>query len=302
MKEIQVLMSTYNGEKYLREQLNSIIEQVGVKVSILVRDDGSNDGTIEILEEYSNKGLLQYYNGKNIGYGKSFLDLIRNTEDFEYYAFADQDDVWDKNKLYKAIQSLEIYPENYNLLYASGLTYVDSEMNFIKDKKFDDIKLTLGSALVRQRLAGCTMVFNNRLRKICTKCYDISDKQFGHDGWVYLLCLATGGKVVYDDNSYIKFRRHGCNKTVSGNGLINRLKREFSKFSKLKDTQYNVAVKILDHFYDDITDSSKETLEKIYHYKDNVIRTICLMLNKEINCGIKSVDLFTKIIILMRCF
>ena len=81
-----VLMSTYNGEKYLEEQIDSILAQKGCKVQLLVRDDGSSDGTIGILQKYHEEGYLEYYTGENLKPAKSFMDLLYNAPKAEYYA------------------------------------------------------------------------------------------------------------------------------------------------------------------------------------------------------------------------
>ena len=108
MKNVLVILSTYNGEKYLREQIESVLKQENVKISILVRDDGSTDNTCNILEEYEKKGLLRWYTGKNLKPAKSFIDLIFHaTNDFDYYAFCDQDDFWYFKKIYSAIEQME---------------------------------------------------------------------------------------------------------------------------------------------------------------------------------------------------
>ena len=109
METVQVLMSTYNGEKYIREQLNSIINQTYPSIKILVRDDGSSDGTIEILEEYAAKyDNMAYYAGKNLGVIQSFLQLLKDSDDSSaYYAFSDQDDVWLPEKIEKAVEMIE---------------------------------------------------------------------------------------------------------------------------------------------------------------------------------------------------
>ena len=99
MEKIQVLMSTYNGEKYLKEQIESILNQEKVEVNILIRDDGSCDKTLKIIKELSKNPKISYYEGKNIGPAKSFMDLVNKSGDkFNYYAFADQDDIWMPNK------------------------------------------------------------------------------------------------------------------------------------------------------------------------------------------------------------
>lgn len=105
-KTVAVLMATYNGERFLREQLDSLLNQKDVTVKILVRDDNSKDSTVSILEEYKSKSLLQWYTGEHLGVEKNFLDLLRHAPEADYYAFCDQDDVWDDNKLSVAINHL----------------------------------------------------------------------------------------------------------------------------------------------------------------------------------------------------
>ena len=94
MKKVIILLSAYNGEKYIREQIKSIINQTYSEIKIYVRDDGSKDQTPQILKEFADEGMIKLYLGENIGFVKSFLWLVKNCENADYYAFADQDDVW----------------------------------------------------------------------------------------------------------------------------------------------------------------------------------------------------------------
>ena len=93
-KKVNVLLSAYNGEKYIREQIESILEQSYKNIEIYVRDDGSKDGTLTILKEYEERGLIHLEAGKNVGFVKSFEWLIANGGEADYYAFSDQDDFW----------------------------------------------------------------------------------------------------------------------------------------------------------------------------------------------------------------
>ena len=139
MKKVQVLLSTYNGEKYLKEQLDSIIAQKGVDVHILARDDGSKDDTIKILEGYENIDIIK---GSNIGVCKSFFELINKSGEYDYYSFADQDDVWDCDKLVIAINKLEKC-NSKPAVYASNTRLVDANLTFLKCED-DNPKTTLG--------------------------------------------------------------------------------------------------------------------------------------------------------------
>nr|WP_303104047.1 glycosyltransferase [Megamonas funiformis] len=153
-------MSTYNGENYLEEQIESLRKQKDVDIKILVRDDGSKDNTVKILEKYKKEGILDFYKGNNVGYAKSFLHLLTNNIEADYYAFCDQDDVWLPDKLIKAIEKIN---ENEKpSLYASALKRVDENLKFLGIQSFKNLKLTLGAEFTRHRLAGCTFVFNKR--------------------------------------------------------------------------------------------------------------------------------------------
>ena len=113
MNKICVLMSTYNGDKYIIEQIESILNQKKVNVELLIRDDGSTDKTLEILEEYSKKYKnLKYYSGQNLKTARSFMDLLFRAGEYEYYSFSDQDDVWDLDKLTVGISYLK---DDYHL-------------------------------------------------------------------------------------------------------------------------------------------------------------------------------------------
>ncbi len=197
MKNVQVLMSTYNGERYLREQINSILEQNDVNIFLFVRDDGSTDGTIEILRKYEKKGLIQCFFGKNIGYKKSFLHLlwlVRNSK-MDYYSFADQDDIWLKDKIKSAIISIEKLDNRKPILYTSALKRVDSNLNEMDIQSFKNLKLTIGGEIARHRLAGCTYVFNYNLFDIVKNAYNYKELKCSHDELISLLCMSCGGNV-----------------------------------------------------------------------------------------------------------
>ena len=145
MRNILVLMSTYNGEKYLKEQIDSILAQKNVEVTIRVRDDGSTDGTIRILEEYQKCGKLNWYSSTNMGPAKSFLDLVYNAPlKYDYYAFCDQDDYWKEDKLYKAIERLEHFDDK-PALYHCELEIVDenSHAAIVTPEEFEQAQMVI---------------------------------------------------------------------------------------------------------------------------------------------------------------
>lgn len=303
MEKIQVLISTYNGEKYLREQLNSVIEQKGVNVKILVRDDGSTDSTLEILKEYKEKGFLEYYTGENIGYKKSFMTLVSYCikEKSDYYAFCDQDDFWESNKLISAINKIESIHEDMPKLYFSNLKIVDENLNQIGFKDYSNMNISLGGAMVRFNMAGCTMVFNNELLNMIFK-EEFFKLNISHDAWIYKVCLAIGGKVIFDESSYIKYRQHGNNVTGIKQGIKKRLSNEFKAFTINKNYKSMIAECILNIYKDKIPNNNLLLLEEIKSYNKSFIKTIKLLFNSKLRSGIRIVDIFNKVLILFRCY
>ena len=128
MISVAVIMSTYNGEKYLGEQIDSILNQKDLEVTLFVRDDGSSDGTKNILEKYArDNGKIHINFGVNAGVGNSFMNALYSVPDtFDYYAFADQDDIWLENKLFQAVKALQ---ESGKMLYASNQENTDKDGN-----------------------------------------------------------------------------------------------------------------------------------------------------------------------------
>lgn len=225
---VLVLLSTYNGEKYLEEQLESLFNQKEVEVQIIVRDDGSTDKTIEILNKYKNKKLLQWYQGKNLGPAKSFLELIANAKEVDYYAFCDQDDVWNNYKLKIAIDKIEKVKSDIPILYCANYQLVDSNLNKLPDQ-FHASTTKFSEALASSCCTGCTVIFNKNLLNIL-KMYTPKIVVM-HDDWAHKVCLAVGGKVIYDDNKVLMYRQHGNN----ADGGIRSLKSKISGvFKRIK--------------------------------------------------------------------
>lgn len=300
MKKVQVIMSSYNGEKFIKKQIDSILNQQNVEVSLLIRDDGSKDGTIEILRDYENRGLIKVIYGKNIGPTASFLKLIDECDNADYYSFSDQDDVWLEDKLSTAVKILEENSVNKRpLLYCSALQRVDADLTYEKIQKFKRLRLNIYSMLVRERLAGCTFVFNNCLKNILNESGKIN-YNYPHDSWTVLVCYACGGEILFDSHPHILFRRYGTNVSVDGGNIVKRIKHEFRYFRKYKNQRYqtvNILMKYRENYI-----VEKELFYKIIHYKDNWKNTINLAFDKRFDCGILICNIINRVVILARCF
>lgn len=232
MKKVQVLLSSYNGEKYLAAQLESILAQDYEEISILIRDDGSTDRTLEIIQYYADKyANIAYYVGKNLGVQQSFFQLMQHADKMaDYYAFSDQDDVWLPEKIRQAVQLLEKQDQSLPLLYASKTTLVDAELKEIPIRKKEvKIRPEFGNALVENVCTGCTEVFNRRLLELVTK--QSPTYAIMHDWWLYL-CTTAFGRVYYDVNSYILYRQHGNNQVGSSVSFFDDWSRRFKNFKR----------------------------------------------------------------------
>lgn len=278
MKKVQVLLSTYNGEKYLKEQIESILKQEEVEISILVRDDGSSDKTIEILEEISkNNTNIKFYKGENKGPARSFMELVQKSEEADYYAFADQDDIWETKKIISAINKLNNsdMPE----LYVSSVTIVDENLNNIENKEIQG-KFTFEGEMIKNFAYGCTQVFNKKLRDII----NLYEPQYiiMHDSWITRVCYAIGGNVVIDKNSYIKYRQHSNNVVGYKDGGIKKLKKQFKiAFKEKTKMRVNIAMELKSGYKDLLTARSLETINNLIEYTRNAKAKINLLFNKD---------------------
>lgn len=281
--KITVLMSTYNGEKYLREQIDSVLGQKDIDLALLIRDDGSSDKTVEIIEGYEKKdNRISHYVGGNMGPGRSFFDLIKNAPESDYYAFCDQDDVWDCDKLASAIELLQSLNKAKPNLYYSNLRLVDGNLTFIRnahEKPIDEGKKY--SALARNVMTGCTAVFNKNTKDLLRD--HIPNVNILHDGWLYLICKLFGN-VVYDFIPHISYRQHGHN--VVGMGKSNPFVSVIRKIKRIlnPDQQPRLmrAKSLVDSFGDMLTGCNREKVEKMLYYKKSFRNKLNLLLDKDI--------------------
>lgn len=209
--KVSILLSTYNGEKYLRELLDSLLSQSYENYEIRIRDDGSTDKTRDILNEYSSKYqniILRY--GSNIGVARSFFDLLESAgEDCTYFAFCDQDDVWMDFKLERAVYALNNCPQTEQCMYCSNYILCDEKMKLLLPPPANNhIKPAFRNALLENIAAGCTIVMNRNARSLILK--QRPKGVFAHDWWFYLV-ISAFGQVIYDSTPTLYYRQHDSN-------------------------------------------------------------------------------------------
>ena len=229
-KKIVVLLSTYNGEHYLRTQLDSILKQkTSHQLDVMIRDDGSNDGTIQILKQYEMdypEKISVYYEG-NIGYIRSFFELIRKAEGYDYYALSDQDDIWLEDKIEAAVMQCENAAYDGPLLYGSSSFLVNEQLEIMGETQKNLKGITWDNALIQNIFPGHTQVFNDALCKVLKSEIDCS-KIYVHDFWITYMALLYG-KAIFDNQSHTYYRQHGTNTVGFGKNsvewIMERLKR-----------------------------------------------------------------------------
>ena len=216
--DIAVLLATYNGGKYIREQLDSLFQQSCDLFQLYVRDDGSSDDTMKIVEEfrqkYPDKITILEDSQKHRGAAKSFMYLLENV-DSEYYMFCDQDDIWLPEKIEKTFARMkdETAAKNVPVLVATDLKVVDEQLSPIKDSFNEDLKIDVFRKhpeliCVRHVVTGCTMMFN-RAAKLAA--LPMSPRATMHDEWVALCVHFKGGVISILDDATILYRQHKSN-------------------------------------------------------------------------------------------
>ena len=200
---VTIFLSTYNGERYLAEQIDSILSQKDVILSLYIRDDGSTDNTIQILERYKNK--INIYRGNNIGVGNSFMQLLYYANaNTMFYAFCDQDDIWLPNKLSNAIETLKTITRP--TLYCSNQILIDSKSNKIGKRYSSPPNTTYMQILNKNMVSGCTMVWNKSLHLLLNNperrpSSNLLQKRI-HDVWVAMVASVVG-KIIYYNIAFI---------------------------------------------------------------------------------------------------
>lgn len=268
MEKVDILLATYNGQQYLREQLDSILSQSYSDFRLLISDDLSTDNTREILSEYveKDKRVIVFNQTKNLGVVKNFEFLLKKV-DSKYYMFSDQDDIWKENKIEKSIQTLE--ETNSDLVY-TDLEVVDENLNVIyesywklkgiynKIKKFNNFE----SLYLNNFITGCTMISKKELIDEVLPLPNTS-RFVLHDYWIPLI-LSQNHKITYIEEPLIKYRQHKNNK-VGSKKKTDELKN-FEDVRKLfinvKKEHFTVFIENEDKFVDEkIKKLNKESLE-----------------------------------------
>ena len=259
-KKVAIVMSTYNGEKYIEEQLESLFRQTYKNIEIYVRDDGSKDKTVEILKKYETQGKIHLYARENKGFIKSFFECLSYCEDADYYSFCDQDDVWYEDKVERAVNALNNMDKEKPLLYFSNYDYVNEQLEFISHSNTHKKGPLYTNAIVNYKNMGKNKIINKIARDMMVN--SNIEKSCGHD-WTAYMIVSAFGDIYYDKVPTLKYRRTGNNVSGGGKGFIAFQIWRIKKFF-INDYFKNVKEEIIEFnniFGDKLTPDKKKVID-----------------------------------------
>jgi glycosyltransferase involved in cell wall biosynthesis len=300
--EVAVLLSTYNGGKFLQNQLDSIYRQSLNNVLILVRDDGSTDETRKILELEQAKGRLVLIEGsKNLGPAFSFFELLKTAlhTKVEYFAFCDQDDVWHPKKLAQAISKLGDISGITPAMYCSTVELVDENLNQIGYTEIPK-NIGFGNALVESIAAGCSMVINRTAANIIAK--NLPQRAVIHDWWCYLV-VSCFGQVFFDSTSYIKYRQHSNNSIGVAKNRLTRYRRRLKRFFGGDEKHLWMSLQassMFELFENDIPAQNRETLQTFIQAKARLSQRLKLATSNLVWRQSRLDNFFLRVLILIN--
>jgi rhamnosyltransferase len=254
MNKVLVILATFNGEKYIEDQIRSIINQKGVEITIFVYDDKSNDKTVSIINGFSDSRIKIFQNTVNSGSpALNFINSIKSLDEkliseFDYFSLSDQDDIWFENKIYSA---LDLIKKNKSSLYCSNLIKWDDKKNTTSiinkhypQKKFD--------YLFEGASAGCTYVLDRKLFFCIKKCINSvvnwDNKYLSHDWFIYFYARHYNFKVIIDKRPFLKYRIHQNN--VHGSLNSNSLTAIIKRLSLIKHGWFIKQINFFSQFLD----------------------------------------------------
>ena len=239
-RKVAIVLGFYEGYEFINRQLQSIFNQTHQEFIIFVTDDNSKDkfslDKLNINESNKKKIRIKIRN-KNIGYAQNFLNALVSIDGhFDYYAFSDQDDIWHREKLEKAINSLEEYPYDQPNLYGSRTELIGAREEIKLGKSIEFKKSpSFQNAITQNIFGGNTMVFNRNAFDLICSC-NINQKIIAHDWWCYQIISGAGGNVFYDKNIYLKYRQH--NNNLIGSNIT--LKDKWMRFCKVVNSNFKI--------------------------------------------------------------
>ena len=259
MSRVHIMMATYNGEKYLKEQIESILKQTYKDWKLYISDDGSTDSTLEIIHRYidNNPNKIILLNSDRIGGAKNnFIYLYQNCPKAELYMFSDQDDIWLPDKMAKMVDAYDDASKENTLVY-SDLRVVDAELNTISETFINDLHYSLKKEfmLMNNYIPGCVMMIDDKMK---SSVGIIPDECIMHDWWIAMYATYFGNIISVNEKLHL-YRQHGKNAIGAEQEQLNMADEELAvKKLKKRKKQNN-------RFLKEFRSSMKEDEIKVFN-------------------------------------
>ncbi|WP_173025676.1 glycosyltransferase family 2 protein [Acidovorax sp. SRB_14] len=245
---VTVVLATYNGEFFLPEQLESLAAQSRRPDRLVLRDDGSTDRSVELVQAWADRNgvALQQVRGPRLGPARSFMKALQMAEPADIFLFCDQDDVWQPYKIERALNLVPWGDDVAPTLCATRLEIVDEQLNPLR-LSFLPTDLSFSSAACESLLTGCTMAFNAAFRELLV--HALPEHAPMHDWWCYLLATSANGAALhFDPTPTVLYRQHGGNALGAGpvgwSALRARGLRFFGRNSTMRSRQLQEFAKL----------------------------------------------------------
>lgn len=294
-----ILMSSYNGEKYIAEQIESILRQKQISTRLIIRDDGSTDTTIDIINKYidENPGKIELIRGENVGIHKSFSELLRNCPESDYIAFSDQDDLWDEDKLFCAISQLK---KDEGDFYSCASRLCDEQLNeygeTTRNRAQNEHYMSKYNSILTPGVQGCTIVISNKLKRFLMD-HKFPDS-YGHDTWITIIAYLFF-YCIYDETPHMLYRQHNNSWTGNRTKRISQLKRE-TRFFILGMRRYScLARDILERFKDELDTNTCNLFSVLAKKKKSFRDKMILIKNRQFTKYGKYRNVIFKLFILL---
>ena len=260
---VLILMGTYNGEAYIREQLDSIALQTHKKWNLLISDDGSDDTTIDIAREWAKEVGFEKViirNGPKQGFAQNFLSMACDpTLKSDFYAFADQDDVWHPNKIQIGLDALlKIEKCDGPKLYCGRTTYVNEKLDIFSESPIFNRSPSFRNALVQSLAGGNTMIFDNSVKNLLEKTGRLNI--VSHDWWLYQLISGVGGTVYYDKTPLVLYRQHKYALVGGNSSWRAQFRRNYQALNGRFKKYLDINIKSLEMVQNSLTLKNQEIL------------------------------------------
>ena len=262
-KKIDILMATYNGEKYLVEQLDSIINQTYHNWNLLIRDDNSTDKTSEIIQNYHKKDkrikILKDNKG-NLGIVRNFEELLKNSES-EFIMFSDQDDIWVENKLVMYLKMIEKIKNKGFMIHSDAILFDKNKSNILKDTFISEKAINRGleNVFFNYFVQGATILISKEIKNFILP---FPKEVYLHDRYIHLISELFFERI-FVNKALVYYRQHGDNQIGAKNTIRELLSKRYF------DERDRQLIKIIYNKYGSLlTDDKKKLIEEYFKITD----------------------------------